>query len=82
MTDGERRLEAPHRRGGTSPRIVERSAVLGYRAMSWLLRSLPAKPTGAVLGLGMGAPFIACAALKSTYDLLLWGLFRNVKPRE
>lgn len=36
---------------------------------------------GALLGLGMGAPFIACAALKSTYDLLLWGLFRNVKPR-
>ena len=28
VTDGERRLEAPHRRGGASPRIVERSAVL------------------------------------------------------
>ena len=27
VTDGERRLEAPHRRGGASPRIVERSAV-------------------------------------------------------
>lgn len=58
MTDGERRLEAPHRRGGTSPRIVERSAVLGYRAMSWLLRSLPAKPTGAVLGLGSQGSYL------------------------
>ena len=33
----DRRLEAPHRRGGASPRIVERVAVLGYRATAWLL---------------------------------------------
>jgi len=58
VTDGERRLEAPHRRGGTSPRIVERSAVLGYRAMSWLLRTLPAGPTGAVLGLGSQGSYL------------------------
>lgn len=42
MTDGrrrstvgtprERRLEAPHRRGGTSPRVVERLAVVAYKA--------------------------------------------------
>jgi KDO2-lipid IV(A) lauroyltransferase len=47
---GERRLEAPHRRGGPSPRIVERTAVLGYRATAWLLATLPPKPTAAVIG--------------------------------
>jgi len=36
---------------------------------------------GALLGVGLGAPFVACAVLKSTYDVLLWGLFRKVKPR-
>lgn len=46
----ERRLEAPHRRGGSSPRVVERLAVLAYRAMSWLLAVLPAGPTGEVVG--------------------------------
>lgn len=38
---GERRLEAPHRRGGSSPRIVERIAVAGYRAFSWILAHVP-----------------------------------------
>jgi KDO2-lipid IV(A) lauroyltransferase len=47
---GERRLEAPHRRGGASPRIVERFAVFGYRATSWLLATLPPKPAAAVIG--------------------------------
>ena len=58
MTDGERRLEAPNRRGGASPRIVERSAVYGYRFISWLLRTLPAAPTGALLGLGSQASYL------------------------
>ncbi|MEA2611863.1 MAG: phosphatidylinositol dimannoside acyltransferase [Chloroflexota bacterium] len=58
MTDREGRLEAPHRRGGASPRIVERSAVLGYRSASWLLRTLPAGPSGAVLGLGSQASYL------------------------
>jgi lauroyl/myristoyl acyltransferase len=46
----ERRLEAPHRRGGTSPRVVERLAVLGYRATSWFLAALPPRPAAAVIG--------------------------------
>ena len=46
----DRRLEAPHRRGGSSPRIVERIAVLGYRATSWLLASLPPGPAAALIG--------------------------------
>ena len=58
MTDGERRLEAPNRRGGASPRIVERAAVVGYRSASWLLRTLPAAPTGAVLGLGAQGSYL------------------------
>jgi KDO2-lipid IV(A) lauroyltransferase len=46
----DRRLEAPHRRGGASPRIVERVAVLGYRATSWLLAALPPGPAAALIG--------------------------------
>jgi lauroyl/myristoyl acyltransferase len=58
VTDDGRRLEAPHRPGGSSPRIVERSAVIGYRFVSWLLRTLPPGPTGAVLGLGSQASYL------------------------
>jgi KDO2-lipid IV(A) lauroyltransferase len=58
VTDAERRLEAPNRRGGASPRIVERSAVYGYRFASWLLRTLPAGPTGTILGLGAQASYL------------------------
>ncbi len=48
----ERRLEAPHRRAGTggSPRIIERLAVVGYRASRWVLRVLPAGPAREVIG--------------------------------
>jgi KDO2-lipid IV(A) lauroyltransferase len=37
---------------------VERSAVVGYRFMSWLLRTLPPGPTGAALGLGSQASYL------------------------
>jgi len=50
VTSGERRLEAPHRRGGTPPRIVERAAVGVYRATSWLLAILPPSFARAVIG--------------------------------
>ena len=69
MTGGERRLEAPHRRGGTSPRIVERSAVLAYRATAWVLRTVPARPAGALIGLGAQASY------------LLWPTKRNWSNR-
>jgi phosphatidylinositol dimannoside acyltransferase len=46
----ERRLEAPHRRGGASPRIVERLAVAGYRATSWLMASVPPRPAALIIG--------------------------------
>jgi lauroyl/myristoyl acyltransferase len=46
----ERRLEAPHRRGGSRPRVVERLAVLLYRLTTWLLGILPAGPTAVLIG--------------------------------
>jgi KDO2-lipid IV(A) lauroyltransferase len=45
-----RRLEAPHRRGGAAPRIVERLAVLGYRATSWILATVPPRPAASIIG--------------------------------
>ena len=59
-TAGDRRLEAPHRRGGASPRIVERLAVLGYRAFSWVLASVPS---------GLAMPILARL---SQVSYLLW----------
>jgi KDO2-lipid IV(A) lauroyltransferase len=38
---GERRLEAPHRRGGSSPRVVERLAVVAYKATTRLADVVP-----------------------------------------
>ena len=40
---GERRLEAPHRRGGSSPRVVERLAVVAYKATTRLADVVPAR---------------------------------------
>ena len=51
MTERHRQLEAPHRRGTTSsPRIVERGAVAGYRGATWLLGVLPHGLGRAVIG--------------------------------
>lgn len=58
MTGGERRLEAPHRRGGAGPRTLERSVVLAYRATAWVLRTVPARPAGALIGLGAQASYL------------------------
>ena len=41
VAPGERRLEAPHRRGGSSPRVVERLAVIAYRATAWVFGVVP-----------------------------------------
>jgi KDO2-lipid IV(A) lauroyltransferase len=51
VTDRRRQLEAPHRRvGKSSPRIVERAAVAGYKGTTWLLGVLPAGVGRAVIG--------------------------------
>jgi lauroyl/myristoyl acyltransferase len=52
VTAGDRRLEAPHRRGGRGPRVVERLTVIGYRATAWLLGVLPPGPSAKVIGRG------------------------------
>lgn len=46
----ERRLEAPHRRGGRGPRVVERLAVVGFRLTSWVLAVTPVAIARPVLG--------------------------------
>jgi phosphatidylinositol dimannoside acyltransferase len=50
VTAGDRRLEAPHRRGGRGPRVVERLTLVAYRATAWLLGILPAGPSAAIIG--------------------------------
>ncbi len=52
------RLEAPHRRTGRAPRVVEKAAGLGYRFVSWLLAVLPARPTWTVLGWAAQASYL------------------------
>ena len=49
MTSGERELEAPHRRHGPGPRILEKATVAGYRSASWLFGVLPPALPRAVL---------------------------------
>ena len=55
----DRRLEAPHRRGGASPRIVERVAVAGYRALSWVLANVPPKPAASLIGRASQLSYLA-----------------------
>jgi KDO2-lipid IV(A) lauroyltransferase len=50
VTAQEHRLEAPHRRRKAGPRALERAAVAGYKATSWLLGVLPPGPARAVIG--------------------------------
>jgi phosphatidylinositol dimannoside acyltransferase len=51
VTQQERQLEAPHRRATkASPRLVERAAVAAYRATSWLLGVVPARPARELIG--------------------------------
>jgi KDO2-lipid IV(A) lauroyltransferase len=47
---GEHPLEAPHRRGGARPRVVERLAVAGYRATARVLPLLPSGPSSEIIG--------------------------------
>jgi phosphatidylinositol dimannoside acyltransferase len=56
----DRRLEAPHRRGGgASPRIVERAALAGYRAISWILATVPPKPAATLIGRALQLSYLA-----------------------
>ena len=56
----EQRLEAPHRRGATgSPRVVERLAVAGYRALSWLIETAPPDLAAGVIGRASQLSYLA-----------------------
>jgi KDO2-lipid IV(A) lauroyltransferase len=60
VTDGQRRptasssserpLEAPHRRGGARPRVVERVSILAYRATAWLFARISPAVSRPLLG--------------------------------
>jgi len=59
VTAGQGRLEAPHRRASTGQRrIVERTAVVAYRATAWLLAVVPERPARAIIGLGAQASYL------------------------
>jgi lauroyl/myristoyl acyltransferase len=62
VTAQERPLEAPHRRRKAGPRTVERVAVAGYKATSWLLGVLPPGPARAVIGRLSQASYLAWPA--------------------
>ena len=50
MTEPGKRLEAPHRRLQSSPRIVEKIAVVAYKAAAALLAYLPPRFSAAAVG--------------------------------
>jgi phosphatidylinositol dimannoside acyltransferase len=50
VTQPERRLEAPHRRLESSPRLVEMAAVVGYKATAAALAHLPPRLCREVIG--------------------------------
>lgn len=59
MTQRERKLEAPHRRLESSPRLVEKAAVLGYRTGAAALAHLPPRLSAAVIGRLNQASYLA-----------------------
>jgi phosphatidylinositol dimannoside acyltransferase len=58
LRPGEHRFEAPHRRGGARPRIVERLAIVGYRTTSWMLARVPTAAARPVLGRLLQASYL------------------------
>ncbi len=60
MTAPKRRLEAPHRRlESTPPRIVERTAVIGYRAAASVLAHVPPALSRNVIATASQASYLA-----------------------
>ncbi len=58
----------------------ERAAAAAYTGLTRSLASTGGPFIGgALLSTFAGAPFLVCAALKSVYDVALFGLFRNVE---
>ena len=62
MSQG-RQLEAPHRRlQASSPRIVERAAIVGYKATAAVLAHVPPRLSGAVIGTAAQGSYLAWPA--------------------
>ena len=59
MTPGRARLVAPRRPRRSGSRLVERSAVVAYRAASALIGRLPAAPARFVIGIGAQLSYLA-----------------------
>jgi KDO2-lipid IV(A) lauroyltransferase len=55
----DRRLQAPHRRSGSSPRIVERLVVTGYRAAAWVIETAPPNVAAAAIGRASQLSYLA-----------------------
>ncbi|OGL60097.1 MAG: hypothetical protein A3I72_08100 [Candidatus Tectomicrobia bacterium RIFCSPLOWO2_02_FULL_70_19] len=62
----------------------ERTAVTGItNLVRGMTRAAAPAIAGHVMGLlALSAPLFICAGLKVSYDLLLYGAFRRVKPPE
>ena len=79
MTQG-RKLEAPHRRlETTSPRIVEKAAVVGYRAAATLLAHTPPALSRAVLGTAVQGSYLLWPA-KRRYSNANFGHVLGLPP--
>ncbi|HEY7523278.1 MAG TPA: hypothetical protein VH720_06440 [Candidatus Limnocylindrales bacterium] len=59
MTGRDRRLEAPHRRLEQGPRVLEKAAVVAYRATAGLIGRLPSGPSAAVIGRASQLSYLA-----------------------
>jgi phosphatidylinositol dimannoside acyltransferase len=59
VTQRDRGLEAPHRRLESNSRVLERAAVLGYRAAAGLLAFIPPRVSRAVIGTAAQASYLA-----------------------
>lgn len=55
---GGKALEAPHRRRGQGPRIVEKTAVAAYAAAVWLVAHVPERLARWVIGTGAQAGYL------------------------
>jgi lauroyl/myristoyl acyltransferase len=79
VTQG-RKLEAPHRRlETTSPRIVEKAAVVGYRAAAALLAHTPPALSRAVLGTAVQGSYLLWPA-KRRYSNANFGHVLGLPP--
>lgn len=62
MTQRERRLEAPHRRLRSSPRLLERTAVVAYRVTAAVLAHVPPRLSRGLIALFAQAGYLAWPA--------------------